>query len=366
MTDAHHSAMQRQPAEVLYADDIDKLVRSDRHPVPPGWQMSPIAVEKFIAGDENLKIKRKFVAKSGVVNRVMISLCTDRGCLLMGEPGTAKSWLSELLAAAISGTSALTIQGGTVSTISQMLYTWNEAMVKQHGPVPEALVPSPLFKAMRDGKLLRFEELTRCPQLLQDAILTILSDRFISVPELAGEQGLLYSSPGFNIISTANNVDEGLFEMSAALKRRMSFELIRPIARIQDEIEVVVHEVSKRINQSGIDMPVPEEVIEVLVTAFHELRSGKSIEGRNTDRLAGSSMSTAEAVSVAHAMCVHAYYYRNGRLDGGHLIPFLMGSALKDVAEDRRRLFHYFDTEGMRKTGEHWKKACEKRSLILQ
>ena len=85
--------------------------------------------------------------------------------------------MSELIAAAASGDSSLMIQGGAVNSVSQLLYTWNEALLREHGPCAAALVPSPLLRAMRDGKFLRFEEIARCPQVLQDSVLSILSDR---------------------------------------------------------------------------------------------------------------------------------------------------------------------------------------------
>lgn len=82
-----NKAAQREPVEVVYAAELDKLRSMDHGPVPPGWQMSPRAVEKFVMGDEKLGIERKFVADRAMVVRIIISLCTSRGCLLVGEPG---------------------------------------------------------------------------------------------------------------------------------------------------------------------------------------------------------------------------------------------------------------------------------------
>ena len=356
--------LQRLPAELAYAEELDKLRSWDRHPVPPGWEMSPIAAEKFVLGDEKIGITPKIVVEPGVVTRIVIALCTDRGCLLVGEPGTAKSWLSELLAAAISGDSSLAIQGGAVSQIDQLLYTWNEALLQQGGPSPEALVPSPIYRGMRDGKIVRFEEVARCPQPLQDSLLSILSDRFITIPELSGDNGVLYSRTGFNVIATSNSIDEGVNRMSAALKRRMNFEIIPPIRKVEDEIDVVMREAVKLNENTGIEVTLDDQVIEVLVTIFHELRHGQSLSGRSTDRLAGATMSTAEAVSVAHALCIHAFYYSEGELRIDNLIHFIIGSALKDQPEDRRRFRHYFETEVSQKSGDYWREAYAQRQLI--
>jgi len=93
----------------------------------------------------------------------MITLATSRALLLIGEPGTAKSLLSELLAAAISRDSTLTIPGGASLTEDQIKYGWNYALLVGEGPSRRALVPPPLYQGMLSGRIVRFEEITRCP-----------------------------------------------------------------------------------------------------------------------------------------------------------------------------------------------------------
>ncbi|MFC4260693.1 AAA family ATPase [Marinobacter lacisalsi] len=355
---------QKLPAELEFRGELERLRKQDRHPVPPGWQMSPVAVETFVEGDESLGIARKFVCAPGVVKRIVVALCTNRGALLVGEPGTAKSWLSELITAAVSGDSSLIIQGGAVSSVAQLLYSWNEAIVRDRGPCPEALIPSPMLRGMQQGRFVRFEEIARCPQPLQDSVLALLSDRVITIPELEGEAGVIYASEGFNVIATSNSVDEGVNRMSAALKRRMNFETIQPINHIEDELDVVIRETDKLNRKGGVDVSLPPEITEMLVTIFHELRTGQSLSGRSTDRLAGAAMSTAEAVNVAHAVCVNAFYYSDGAVTAESLMHFILGSALKDHPEDRRRLRHYFDTEIGERSGSHWQDLYAHRGLI--
>ncbi|MFN3714647.1 MAG: AAA family ATPase [Alcanivoracaceae bacterium] len=356
--------IQRLPAEVRFAEELSTLRQHDDYPVPPGWQMSPIAVEKFIAGDQALGILRKFVAEPGVVRRMVISLCTNRGCFMVGEPGTAKSWVSELLAAAVSADSTLVIQGSAVTSVSQLLYDWDQSRLTRTGPTREALIPGPLFRGMRDGKLVRFEELSRCPQNLQDAILSVLSERIISIPELGDRDGTLFASAGFNIIATSNSVDEGVNRMSVALRRRLNFETISPIRRLQDELEVVMSELAALNDGAGIHINVDADVIQVLVTMFHELRSGQSLDGRSTHRLAGAALSTAEAINVAHALSVYAFYYSDGSMRVEDLVHFIIGTALKDRADDRRRLKYYFDTEVSQKPGKIWQAVYQQRHLL--
>lgn len=350
-----NKSVQRLPAEKYYSDELANLRANDPWPKPPGWQLSPKGVETFVLGDAALGIAPKFVAPSEIVTRVIISLATQRGAMLVGEPGTAKSWLSELICAAICADSTLIIQGGAIETVQQLLYTWNSAIVENKGPCLEALIPGPIYRGMEQGLLVRYEEIARSSPALQDALLSIMSERSITVPELSGEDATLYARDGFNLVATSNTTDIGVNEMSSALKRRMNFETIRPIKSVDDEIGVVTREAEKALKASGVNVKPDEEIIRALVVIFHELRNGQSLDGRSTDRLASAVMSTAEAVSVAHAMGVYAFYYRDGTMDAEDFTDFLVGAAIKDNVADLKRMNHYFETEVAAKKGDVWK-----------
>jgi len=349
------SDRQRLPAEIVFEDELERLRKTDSARRPPGWLLSPLAVERFILGDEEQSIEPKFVAPREIVTRIVISLATQRGAMLVGEPGTAKSWLSELLAAAICGDSTLVVQGGAIETVQQLIYSWNVSLLEKRGPCLEALIPGPVYRGMRDGKLVRFEEIARTAPALQDALLSILSERAASIPELPGEDATLFAREGFNIIGTSNTSDEGVNVMSAALKRRMNFETIRPISAVEDEIAVVLRESTRLLEQGAVPVHPDESIVRALTIIFHELRNGQTLDGRSTDRLAGAVMSTAEAVTVCHAMGVYAYYYRDGTMTAEDITDFLIGAAVKDKLSDLNRINHYMQTEVARKEGDVWR-----------
>ena len=349
-----HSKSQRLPAEVIYAQELSRLREQDNHQRPPGWKLSPIAVERFVLGDADNDISPKFVAPREIITRIVIALATQRGAMLVGQPGTAKSWLSELLCAAICDDSTIVVQGGAIESVQQLIYSWNIPMLERKGPCIEALIPGPVYRGMVAGKIVRFEELARTSPALQDALLSILSERAVTIPELSGDHGTVYAQEGFNLVGTSNTSDQGVNEMSAALKRRMNFETIWPISAIEDEIEVVTREARKLLSAAGVDLEPDPDIMRALVTIFHELRNGQSLDGRSTDRLAGAVMSTAEAVSVAHAMGIHAFYYCNGAMSPNDLTEFLVGAAIKDNLSDLTRMNHYFETEITRKQGPVW------------
>ncbi len=360
------TAMQRPPAEHLYADELSRLTAQDekeKSPRPPGWRLSMGAVRRFILGDEAQGLTPKFVGNPSLVDRAMVTLATNRGLLLVGEPGTAKSLLSELLAAAISGVSTLTIQGGASLTEDQIKYSWNYALLVSEGPTPRALVPAPLFKGMREGRIVRFEEITRCPLEVQDAILSVLSDRVLAVSELEGPDGMLFAAEGFNVVATANTRDRGVNEMSAALKRRFNFETVFPIGDFATELALVKRESARLLEKSGVPLAPPDDLIEVLVATFRELRLGESTDGRPMEKLS-SVLSTAEAVAVAHAVGVRGWFLRRDAGGAADIVEHLAGTAAKDNKDDLKRLRAFLEQRVQGRSGEQWRALYEARHLL--
>ena len=344
---------QRPLAEHLHQRELEALAAQDvGRPRPAGWRLSPRAVVDFILGcdplphpdgGEPVPIPRKFYGDDPLVERAVITLTTMRGLMLIGEPGTAKSMLSELLAAAISGRSTLTIQGSAAATEDQIRYGWNYAALLAKGPSLEALVPAPLYVAMRDGLLVRFEELTRCPPEVQDVLLSPLSERMLFIPELEGTAaGLLSARPGFNVIATANTRDRGVSDMSAALKRRFNFETVQPIQSAALELRLIQERTDAALAALDVPLRLEADVARLLVTTFQELRAGVTAEGEKVEK-PSTAMSTAEAVAVAFSSGMHAYYFGADQISPDHLARHLVGAALKDDPEDRKRVQGYFN-----------------------
>lgn len=356
----------RLACEHRWADELSRLAHADKQTRPPGWRLSPRAVRQFILGDDVLKVSRKFYGDDPLVDRAIVTLMGHQGLMLVGEPGTAKSLLSELLAAAISGDSGLTVQGTAGTTEDHIKYSWNYALLLAEGPSQKALVPSPLYQAMRFGKLVRFEEITRCPPEIQDVLISLMSDKQLMIPELGqanpnpdgtvADGSRLFAQRGFNIIATANLRDRGVHEMSSALKRRFNFETVRPIRDHAFEVELVTAQLQRDLVGSAISVTVPRDVVALLVTTFQELRAGQTQEGTAIKGL-DAVMSTAEAVNVAYAAALQAQHFNDGVLTAREIAGQLQGVVLKDSADDIKRVRHYFDTV-VRERGKrdaHWK-----------
>jgi len=367
---------QIDPAEHRYADELAFLAAADGGARPPGWRLTPRAVVTFVAGsggkpvDGPGKKKRvidaKFIGERALVERCVVTLAGERGLLLVGEPGTAKSMLSELLAAAVCGTSALVVQGTAGTTEDQLRYGWNYALLLAKGPSREALVASPVLTAMTAGAVARVEEVTRCLPEVQDALVSVLSERRMALPELAGiDDATVYAAPGFTVIATANLRDRGVSEMSAALKRRFNFEVVPPIADLEAEIDLVRRQARVTVERVGAAYEVDDAVLETLVTVFRDLRTGRSVEGWEVER-PSTVMSTAEAVAVAASIAL-ATSYLPGR-DPLSLLPgHLLGVVRKDDEADQGRLLAYWDGALRRRagTGAHlWRQVWEHRDAL--
>lgn len=363
----------RQPPEQMFADELAALDAADSYPRPPGWRLSPRAVRAFLLGseaaplgEESPEVTRKFYGNDPLVDRAIVTLVGNRGLMLIGEPGTAKSMLSELLAAAIGGGSELTIQGTAGTTEDQIKYSWNYALLLSEGPTRRALVPAPLFRGLDEGRLVRFEEITRCPAEIQDTLISVLSDKVLHIPEFDGPDAVLSARPGFNIIATANTRDRGVHEMSAALRRRFNFETVTPIADPEFELELVLKQATALLAQCQASAELNRDAVRVLVDTFHELRTGRTKEGGVIEK-PSAVMSTAEAVSVVMSAGIDALHFGDGLVTGEHLARQLGGAVLKDDDGDVKKVRQYFEVvvKARATKSEHWKAFYAARDQLM-
>ena len=351
----------RLPAEKLFQKEIDALIAAEKNPVPTGWRMSPQSVKTYICGGKvgNTEITPKYIGHERLVEIAISTLVTDRALLLIGEPGTAKSWLSEHLTAAINGDSTKVIQGTAGTTEEQIKYSWNYAMLIAQGPSHEAMLKSPVFNAMETGTIARVEEISRCASEVQDALISILSEKRISVPELAVE---VAAKKGFSVIATANTRDKGVNEMSAALKRRFNIVVLPAPDDLDSEMEIVRTRVTQLSENLDLNAKQPaDDVVEKVCTIFRELRCGETLD--RTQKVKGTSgvLSTAEAISLLCNSMALAGSFGNGTVANEDLAAALQGAVIKDEDKDAVAWKEYLENV-MKKRGSEWLglyKACK-------
>lgn len=346
--------VQRQAAELLYQRELDALISAEQDAVPTGWRMSPRSVLTYITGNTKVKgaeITPKYIGSRRLVEIAIATLVTDRALLLIGEPGTAKSWLSEHLAAAVNGDSTKVVQGTAGTTEEQIRYSWNYAMLIARGPSPEAMVKSPVYRAMETGTIARVEEISRCASEVQDALISILSEKRISVPELGLE---VPAQKGFSLIATANTRDKGVNDMSAALKRRFNIVVLPTPSDMATEMDIVRTRVAQL--SSGLDLNARQpsaDTVEKVVTIFRELRGGATLDGKEKLKTTSGVLSTAEAISLLANSMALAGSFGNGTISDADLAAALQGAVVKDEEKDRVSWKEYLENV-MKKRGSAW------------
>ncbi|MDO5416991.1 MAG: AAA family ATPase [Lachnospiraceae bacterium] len=345
--------VQRLPAEQLFQNEIDALIAEEKYPVPAGWRMSPRSVLTYICGGRagGVEITPKYIGHKRLVEIAISTLVTDRALLLIGEPGTAKSWLSEHLTAAINGDSTCVIQGTAGTTEEQIRYSWNYAMLIAGGPSREAMLPSPIYRAMERGTIARVEEISRCASEVQDALISILSEKRISVPELGIE---VPARKGFSIIATANTRDKGVNEMSAALKRRFNIVVLPAPESLEEEMHIVKTRVGQLADNLDLNAGLPEqEVVEKVCTIFRELRAGMTLDGKQKLKPPSGVLSTAEAISLLANSMALAGSFGDGQITDCDLAAGLQGAVVKDEDKDGKAWEEYLENI-MKKRGSKW------------
>ncbi|MDQ1086763.1 MULTISPECIES: AAA family ATPase [unclassified Siphonobacter] len=355
----------RQHAEEQFAHELEELQKQDNGQRPPNWILTPQSVVTYLMGGtlkNGFEVSPKYIGSRRLMEIAVATLTTDRALLLYGLPGTAKSWVAEHLAAAVSGNSTLLIQGTAGTGEEAIRYGWNYARLLSEGPSENALVVTPMMRAMKDGKIARIEELTRISADVQDTLITILSEKTLPIPELNTE---VQATKGFNVIATANNRDKGVNELSSALKRRFNTVILPVPESMNEEVDIV----QRRVSSLSKSLELPAELprlaeVQRLVTIFRELRSGVSEDGKTKLKSPSGTMSTAEAISVMNNGMALAAHFGDGRVTAEDLAAGLIGAVVKDPVQDKVVWNEYLET--VLKTRENYRdiyRACKELSL---
>lgn len=335
----------RQHAEEQFAQELEELQKQDNGQRPPNWILTPQSVVTYLMGGtlkNGFEVSPKYIGSRRLMEIAVATLTTDRALLLYGLPGTAKSWVAEHLAAAVSGNSTLLIQGTAGTGEEAIRYGWNYARLLSEGPSENALVVTPMMRAMKDGKIARIEELTRISADVQDTLITILSEKTLPVPELNTE---VQATKGFNVIATANNRDKGVNELSSALKRRFNTVILPVPESMNEEVDIVQRRVSSLSKALELPAELPKLTeVQRLVTIFRELRSGVSEDGKTKLKSPSGTMSTAEAISVMNNGMALAAHFGDGRVTAEDMAAGLIGAVVKDPVQDKVVWNEYLET----------------------
>jgi MoxR-like ATPase len=199
---------------------------------------------------------------------------------------------------------------------------------------------------MEHGSIVRIEELTRMPSDVQDALITVLSEKVLPIPELGGE---MQARPGFNLIATANSRDRGVNELSSALRRRFNTVVLPTPATVEEEVLIVTQRVAAMAAMLSLpSVTTSADEIRRVVTVFRELRSGQSDDGRIKFKTPSGTMSTAEAISVMVQAIAMAAHLGDGSLHFDTLLGGIESTVVKDPVHDTVVWREYLDSLALR------------------
>ena len=325
----------RPHAEHEFAHELAALAAADDRQRPPSWRLSPWAVVTYLLGGslpDGTVISPKYVGQRRLIEIAVATLATDRALLLLGVPGTAKTWVSEHLAAAISGDSTLLVQGTAGTAEESLRYGWNYARLLAEGPSEAALVPSPVYRAMRAGSIVRVEELTRMPSDVQDALVTVLSEK--TLPDARTGQrdpGGTGLQPHRHGQRPRPRHQRSVGRAAPALQHRRAAAAGRSRRRGRDRAATRRRDgVALRLPK----VPAADEEIRRVVDGVPRAAQRRDRGRAGQPQGAQRSLSTAEAISVVTNGLALAAHFGDGQLNAADVAAGIVGAVVKDPVHD--------------------------------
>jgi hypothetical protein len=175
---------------------------------------------------------------------------------------------------------------------------------------------------------------------VQDALISILSEKYISIPEL-DDDNIVFAQPGFSIIATANSRDRGVNDLSSALKRRFNFVRIPVVTNKRSETEIVRFRTEELLRRHRIELDVPPTLLDILLQSFADLRAAAAAAGSDDEKLE-SALSTAEQIGVLEDAILHSNFFGDRTLRAQTLAGSLVGSLARRTPEDLAILNKYW------------------------
>jgi magnesium chelatase subunit I len=164
------------------------------------------------------------------------------------------------------------IQGSPDLTAEDLLGDIDPIKAMKYGPLSiEAFTPGKIFKANKG--ILFFDEINRCPEKLQNALLQVLEEGKVTLGSYSFEL-----PADFILIATMNPEDSSTEKLSDVFVDRFDFIYVNYPETIEIEKDIV------NLRKTDMNVIFPQKLFDFVVSFIHDLRQNKDIEKKPSIR----------------------------------------------------------------------------------